>query len=88
MKPEIYNSVWEAFKNAQHDAAGLARTAQRLNDPDLEDIAADFKSLNKNLSDKKLPTMGVLEDDRALRFKEELEIEEVAFNEQELEPDQ
>lgn len=69
MKPEIYNSVWEAFRNAQHEPTGLARTSQRLNDPEFEDIAADFESLNKNLSDKKLPTMAVLDDGRAERFK-------------------
>lgn len=67
----MYNSVWEAFRTANKDINDHRNSRKEVDlESDYAMIEADdLETLNKNLSDKKLPSYGMLEEERAMMFK-------------------
>lgn len=85
MRPEVYNSVWEAYRNANlHEAetGHVGHVEQPVQD--FDDIEADLERLNKHLSEKKLQTIEGIEEKKALIFREELD-KELEFDAGEIE---
>lgn len=83
MRPEIYNSVWEAYRNANLEGAE-GELGQHGQQHDFDDIEADLERLNKHLSEKKLQAIVGFEEKKALEFREELD-KELEFDAGEIE---